>query len=81
MIIIIIIIMLIIILNGQPIHTGGNNQIINGIHFYMHFREKIGLAFSRKNWDAFSRKKWDAFSRKRVDEEFQYFLMLAKPCI
>ena len=44
-------------------------------------RVKIGLAFSRKNWDAFSRKKWDAFSRKRVDEEFQYFLMLAKPCI
>ena len=44
-IIIIIIIMMIIILYGQPIHVGGNNQIINGIRFYMHFREQIGLAF------------------------------------
>ena len=46
---------------------------MRAVQLFVGPRKKIGLAFSRK--------KWDAFSRKRVDEEFQYFLMLAKPCI
>ena len=61
---------MIIILKGQPIHTGGNNQIINGIRFYMHFREKLGLHFQEKIGMHFLEKNGMHFREKELTKNF-----------